>query len=253
MWYLIVPPFIIVLSLGGILWFLSLRMNEADIAEKLSELRDSSHGDVRSRSLVRRALLLKFLETVASKSKTGSLRIHNFFQRSLEHLRRKRTEVDAMRKTIGAKRETEESEKKTDTGEKVAEKPSEVADEQSGQKAPPAVSGYDGEKTVEKRRPVPEFFERPVLRDAVTRPDGTTERPGASSPTRSKEEVLIARIVENPKDAVAYEELGDCYFATGNLQDAKECYRQTLKLHPTNRAVKVKVRRLERVFEERMG
>lgn len=248
MWYLIIPPFVIVLSLGGLLWFLSLRMNGTDIAEKLSSLRESSHGDARSRSLVRRAMVLKLLETMASKFKTGALRVHNFFQYSLEKVRRKRTEIDAMRKTLGAETRPAEPEKTEESAEFGNRK----------EDAVPVVLPAPSETTGVPVGPVSEgpatVFERPILRETIVRPDREPDRNrtgGALSTMGSREETLIARIVENPKDAAAYEELGDCYFSSENLQDAKECYRQTLKLHPTNRAVKVKIRRLQKMFEER--
>lgn len=50
MWYLIIPPFIIVLSLGALLWFLSRRMSDSDIAEKLSSLKESTQAESQSRA-----------------------------------------------------------------------------------------------------------------------------------------------------------------------------------------------------------
>lgn len=65
------------------------------------------------------------------------------------------------------------------------------------------------------------------------------------------EEELIDRIARNPKDAPAYEQLGDFYMESGNLSDAKACYRQVIKLSPLNREVKEKVRRLERLLVQK--
>lgn len=62
------------------------------------------------------------------------------------------------------------------------------------------------------------------------------------------EEILIERIVSNPRDVEAYERLGDYYLEHDNLVDAKECYRQVLKLSPVNRLVKIKIRRLEKIL-----
>jgi len=248
MWYLIIPPFIIVLSLGALLWFLSRRMSDADIAEKLSSLRESTHAESQSRLLSRRAFFLKLLEMIASRFKTSTLRIHNFFQHSLERLRRQRTELDSIRKSL-------DEGNGRDTGKKP-EKPSvfarrkapadssaktfleeELFPESGNEVRPSAVTGVGTD----------EIAPRPMLREKVVHPETVPGR-RTESP---REETLIARIVENPRDAAAYEELGDCYFAAQNFQDAKECYRQALKLHPTNRAVKIKIRRLEKVFEER--
>ena len=76
----------------------------------------------------------------------------------------------------------------------------------------------------------------------------------SESDTKSKgqlEELLIERIISNPRDIEAYERLGDYYLERDNYIDAKECYRQVLKLSPVNRLVKIKIRRLERILEKR--
>lgn len=64
------------------------------------------------------------------------------------------------------------------------------------------------------------------------------------------EDILVERISLNPRDIEAYERLGDYYLEQNNLVDAKECYRQVLKLSPAYRLVKIKIRRLERLLEK---
>ncbi len=64
------------------------------------------------------------------------------------------------------------------------------------------------------------------------------------------EDILVERISMNPRDIEAYERLGDYYLEQSNLVDAKECYRQVLKLSPAYRLVKIKIRRLERLLEK---
>jgi len=64
------------------------------------------------------------------------------------------------------------------------------------------------------------------------------------------EDILVERISLNPRDIEAYERLGDYYLEQKNLIDAKECYRQVLKLSPAYRLVKIKIRRLERLLEK---
>ncbi|NTW15288.1 MAG: tetratricopeptide repeat protein [Candidatus Moranbacteria bacterium] len=246
MWYLIVPPFVIVIALGTLLWFLSRRMGDADIAEKLSSMSGSSGATSHSRALSRRAFLLKMLERIASRFKTATLRVHNFFQSSLEQLRRRRTELDAMRKSLGeqpVKRERSSVFSRKAAGNESGSV--ETSSKAFLEEAFPEEEGARGNGKVVATDGIAES--RPMLRERVVRPESAP----VSRAYGSREESLIARIVENPRDAAAYEELGDCYFASSNLQDAKECYRQALKLHPTNRAVKVKIRRLEKAFEDR--
>lgn len=62
------------------------------------------------------------------------------------------------------------------------------------------------------------------------------------------ENILIERIAANPKDIVAYEQLGDYYIEIKSLKDAKECFKQVIKLDPKNRSVQMKMRRLERML-----
>jgi tetratricopeptide (TPR) repeat protein len=257
MWYLIIPPFIIVLSLGALLWFLSRRMSDSDIAEKLSSLKESTQAESQSRALSRKAFFLKLLETLASKFKIATLRIHNFFQHSLERLRRQRTEIDTMRKNIDGEAERHSEEESGPRKSSEESRPVTFFENHSFSK--PIIQERPGFNAPVPTRGTAEYVPGgPMLRDEVVHPEPVSNRrsegPYAGSPvTQSgpREEALIARIVENPRDAAAYEELGDCYFSALNLQDAKECYRQAIKLHPTNRAVKIKIRRLEKVFEER--
>ena len=68
---------------------------------------------------------------------------------------------------------------------------------------------------------------------------------------KAPEEDLIGRIANNPKDYEAYEALGDFYMESGNIKDAKECYRQVLKLSPVQRMVKIKIRRLEKLLSQK--
>ena len=88
---------------------------------------------------------------------------------------------------------------------------------------------------------------KPMVSEQAVRPD-RLKRKAAERPA---EEELIARIATNPKDYTAYEALGDFYMERGSIQDAKECYKQVLKLSPVQRLVKIKIRRLERLLSQR--
>lgn len=294
MWYLIIPPFVVIFGLGVLLWYLSRRMNEPATIEKMEALKASIDSGATSRSLNRRAFFLKLLEKNASRFKTGTLRMHNFFQYSLEGLRAKRKQLDEMRKATEDRRRADappvekhlerrkavEDRRKADAslaekrrffgkwGKKggttaVAEPvvaPSPLPKQEASEPGTSSLIQRPGRsfKALLRRRdleksddgtPTTSEAERsfaPTVSRRVTTPDAVV---AISAEKSAREETLIARIAENPKDAVAYEELGDHYFATQSMQDAKACYRQALKLHPTNRAVKVKIRRLEKFFE----
>jgi tetratricopeptide (TPR) repeat protein len=62
------------------------------------------------------------------------------------------------------------------------------------------------------------------------------------------ENILIDRIAANPKDTDAYERLGEYYIEIRSLKDAKECFKQVIKIDPKNKSVKMKMRRLERML-----
>ncbi len=271
MWHLILPPIIIIAGIGILLWFFSRKMDDPSFLSRVKVARGEVSAVSRSRSLSRKAFFLKLLEKSASKFKTNSLRIHNFFQFSLERLRAKRKAIDEMRRE--AKETIEpvaiETSPKRDyrrfwmrnDGDVSAPSPipSEGAIEQADSveptvsdgpvAAPPAFGLFRKKRRIidagsaSSEASVPE----PILKKETAHP----EYPGTRiSEKDSREEHLIDRIAENPRDAASYEELGDLYLAAGNMQDAKACYRQVLKLHPTNRAVKLKIRKVERFFEK---
>lgn len=62
------------------------------------------------------------------------------------------------------------------------------------------------------------------------------------------EQILVERIALNPKDIEAYERLGDYYLEWQSYQDAKECYKQVLRLSPMNRRAKIRMRRMEKIL-----
>lgn len=62
------------------------------------------------------------------------------------------------------------------------------------------------------------------------------------------EKILIDRIASNPKDIEAYERLGEYYLEINNLSYAKECFKQVIKLDPTNASARSKMRKLGRIL-----
>jgi len=65
------------------------------------------------------------------------------------------------------------------------------------------------------------------------------------SEDKVKEEALIHRIAENPKDIEAYRELGDYYMSVGNIKDAKDSFKVVLKLRPRDLKAKSSLREIE--------
>jgi len=275
LWYLVIPPFVVVISLGILLWLLSRRAGEEEVSRNLSLAKAETMSGAQSRSLSRRAFLLKLVEKTASRFKTVSLRIHNFFQHGLERIRKRRGELEAIRRNMEENPDGPESvgngkrrrfgmpsivRKDDPMPESGTTQPdisgdfSAHADRKGEGPEREAVKKADLVKPKSARPPASGSRKEPVvatgsptLRGEATNPDVRTGR----SEKDPREVELLSRIVENPRDTSAYEELGDWYFAERNMEDAKECYRQALKLHPTNRAVKIKIRKLEKFFEGR--
>ena len=88
-----------------------------------------------------------------------------------------------------------------------------------------------------------------MVSETAAEPEGMRKRRIVRGDTREAD--LIGRIAADPKDFSAYEALGDYYLEIGNIKDAKECYRQVLRLSPTHRMVKIKIRRLEKLLTQK--
>lgn len=102
-----------------------------------------------------------------------------------------------------------------------------------------SVSGDGPEENKEER------VIRPTVSDRVVTPKVRVEMKDRL------EDLLIERIAANPKDTEAYERLGEYYMEIDSMNDAKECFKQVLKLDPKNRNVRYRMRRLEAMMHKR--
>ncbi len=238
MWHLIIPPIIIIVSIALLARYLSLRVADSSLAEKVDMAMGSVESHAKARSLSRTEFFLKLSDRVVSMFKVFALRTHNFFQQFSEHLREKRKKVSEMKR--------------------VAENVSSSAKDRFSSLSRPSfatwwkTSQQDGESASSETAPVMQGREeKPFAKAAkgVALPIAEPVHPKRPHIEKWKEDGFIERIAENPKDIVAYEGLGDYYFSIGSMQDAKSCYRQALKLQPTNRVIKIKIRKLEKFFE----
>lgn len=258
MWYLIVPPIIVTLSITFLLWYLSRKGADPTVAHRASQVEDSSEALAFSRT---KSFLLRVLEKLAQRFKVGSLQAHNAMNELSQFLREKRRQVQEQ---ISTKREM--------TGEKVF--PGQAADEEQEsplarfmkktgavptlavmreERQEMAVPSRQSDKSISFREDLnapilrnrKESPSRPMVSEVAVHPEGHEKKVVQDS---ALEERLIARIAVNPKDFTAYEELGDYYLEMKSIIDAKECYRQVLKLSPVHRMVKIKIRRLEKLL-----
>ncbi|NTU66999.1 MAG: tetratricopeptide repeat protein [Candidatus Moranbacteria bacterium] len=86
---------------------------------------------------------------------------------------------------------------------------------------------------------------KPMLSDRVAVPNSGMRKKKEQEIKEHLENLLIERIAMNPRDTEAYERLGEYYFEMENYEHAKDCFKQVVKLDPTNRSVKYKMKKLE--------
>ncbi|TXG99799.1 MAG: hypothetical protein E6P95_04430 [Candidatus Moraniibacteriota bacterium] len=260
MWPLIIPPIVFVLVLGFLVWFLSKKSADPAFQKELLRLNQSSRPK-RFLLFFKEETGLRLLERLTQRLKLLSLKFHNRFQQLSDFLRRKREQshVDqeiASDKSVTLAEDDKEAfwdrwhRRHRETLESVAPEASEeVSPPEQGERVKIQQVNPDGASSSRLsglRKKVSALA--PVSSEYFTR---SSKRPVPSVRKLLSEEELIDRIAKNPKDAASYEELGDYYMASENLEDAKACYRQVIKLLPLNREVKDKVRKLERLLVQR--
>jgi tetratricopeptide (TPR) repeat protein len=244
MLYLIVPPIVIVVVLVFLLWYLSKKANDPVVNGRVLEM-EEQHKQTRFRGI--HEWRLRFLEKFAQKSKNNSLRMHNALHTWLQSIRASRKQVQEEKQLV------EEYQKKEEIYF-TQEVPAESVEEEVVIKEPVRVKEESGfaiplmrrHKRTEQGGGGQEKG-RPMVSDRAALPDSKRSIGRGKAP----EEDLIGRIATNPKDFEAYEALGDFYMDNGNIKDAKECYRQVLKLSPVQRMVKIKIRRLEKLLSQK--
>lgn len=250
MWYLVVPPIIVVLSLFFLLWYLSRKGEDPTVAERVRE-ESEKHSVFFLRM---KEFFLRQIEKIAQRFKVNLLRAHNSLNEFTQSVKSKRTKmrpVETMPESEAEEGSVAVEEKK---GGRFFSFKKEVA-----QTPQVTLSGADEEllhteivrkgkrfhQTEEVQKEKVELPERPMVSETVAEPES---RKRMVRENGDREEGLIARIAKDPKDFTAYEALGDYYLEAGNIKDAKECYRQVLKLSPVHRMVKIKIRRLEKLL-----
>lgn len=245
MFYLIIPPVVIVVSLALILYLFSKKGAElAERKEILGKNNLTADGVVNQKG--RSALLaklsnfwLKFLEKFIQRTKVLFLKFHNFSDKLVKSLKEKRKKNGEAKKEVEAVVE-KKAEVSAGTLEKIIRRPEVI----SARKIKVAEFGKE-------ERPV-----APIISEKVTQPEPRffrTEMPSEVTAPRAEEkkeyeQLLIERIAGNPKDIEAYERLGNYYFEQKSFQDAKECFKQVLRLSPINRQARAKMRKLERIL-----
>ncbi len=241
MWYLIFPPIIVIASLLFVLWYLSRKGADPFIARKISQLEDGV--EQRVPFLRTKKFFLRILERMAHRFKVLSLQMHNALNDLTQTLkeRRKRfqdSDVKMISKDL-------DEEKHTDTIVSSREIISPDSHLRTLETREISRERRDARLTQSETS---ETIPRPMVSERIVHPEVPYRKTATDI---SREEDLITRIAVNPKDFTAYEELGDHYLEIGNMKDAKDCYRQVLKLSPVQRMAKIKIRRLEKILSQK--
>ncbi len=280
MWHLIVPPIVVVICFVFIVWYLSLRGSDPEVAEQVETMGDAHGSAFRLRMKI---FSLRVLEKLAQRFKLLSLRVYNGFHVFLQSVKEKRKLSDmqqqelesvAQEKSFALEEDApiQSNDVYQETGRQVGE--GKIGGEQKDDKnitqgtnarSPEAsfteslpsevkTASFNIAVPLRRRHKEEEVHNtdslvpiRPMISEQVTRPEKLKRK----ALERPAEEELIGRIATNPKDYTAYEALGDFYMERGSIQDAKECYKQVLKLSPVQRLVKIKIRRLERLLSQK--
>lgn len=257
MLYLIIPPILVVLSLTGLIIFLTKkapqvalledRKGEEEIGPLGSERKKGFLEKIFSRSENGEKSHLKhgflfFLEKFTRKLRIFFLKLENLFTHWSESLKRKRKNQAEPGESMDITNEDFPPEPETEI-----KRESDIVDR---------IRIYESAKNVHPnstaeirvRQEEAETHERmtkPMISDKLVVPRSKPEI------KNRLERILIERIAANPKDVEAYERLGEYYFEIENFQHSKECFKQVIKLDPINASVKDKMRKLERLLARR--
>jgi len=249
--YSIIPPIALILSLIGIIIFLSRR------ASKIALLEDSSRIGSRNeqafpgkRTFWSRIFFwsngeggglkhgfLFFLEKFTRKLRIFFLKFENLFTHWSESIRKKRKDYIESAASEERNDETGRLEANPDIIERVRMHGEGNVYVRRG-------AEENNARLAEKRLDEKKII-RPIISDKVITPRVKPEI------KNRLERILIERIAANPKDTEAYERLGEYYFEIENYQHSKECFKQVIKLDPMNVNVKDKMKRLERLLARR--
>lgn len=233
MLYSIIPPVLIVLSLAGIVYFLLKKapqmaeLAEKEKAEKQKELEDlmERRGFLERTTAKVKGInwgglkngILSLMEKLMRRIRLMFLKLENSFKKMSDWIRTRRAR---------SKENKEEKIEEVKTEQMLEIKRADIV------KMPTDSILKEAEEKVI----------RPSISDKIVSPHGRTEMKDRL------EDLLVDRIATDPRDVEAYERLAEYYFEVGNYSDAKECYKQVIKLDPKNRNVRYKMRRLERII-----
>jgi len=269
MLYSLIPPTLIIASLIGIILMLlkkssqvgNLPFEESGDGRSEAGVKSGLAGAIRQRIKTIRLdgakhLSLRILEKITSKTRIVFLKLESRFAGWSNDIRSKRQVREKNNSSARAEKDSRIA-AKSDIIEKLRdyklgqrENRDAKKDNAENQAAGAVEEIMTDEKKVKIISAKPkevagERIAKPMISDKVAAPRRRTEMKDRL------EELLIERIAVNPKDIEAYERLGEYYMEIKSYTDAKECLKQVLKLNPSDRNAKYKMRRLENILTKK--
>jgi tetratricopeptide (TPR) repeat protein len=237
MLYLIIPPVIIIASLGLFILFISRRAGDLSRFDRLKIKSGADSGKFGKRRKIFSlasvgSFFLNFLEKTTQSLKVIFLRFHNRLNRLVLAIKEKKK-----KNGMDLPRNISEPSKEIGPAERPAEKQNDFIQKifiKKDETEPLPMMSIDKENKEEEIRP--------IISRTITHPESYG---GAKN---KLEEILIERIASDPRDIEAYERLGDYYLEQENHEDARECYKQVLKLSPMNYKVRIKMKKLKGIL-----
>lgn len=261
MWYLVIPPIVFIGSLVLLFWFLSRKSTDPAVLGRIAQ--DELRPIPRRFLFIKEETGIRILEKIAKRLNLLSLKFHNRFTQFSGALRERREKMRESHEAAAIaaeksrfwnrwqRRHGRDEEGVMPASEATLPLPTD-AERVIVKQVPKEESSFDGAREKTNRKDSARSLGESLLsKGEETVRVFRRRRVAANGEKRLSEEELIDRIARNPKDAPAYEELGDVYMENENLSDAKACYRQVIKLSPLNREVKDKIRRLERLLVQK--
>lgn len=236
--YFVLPPVIIVVSLALIIFLVSRKSLE--IEKKITEDNANAINNESQLSMEVKSKGLYFLEKLAHWFKIFSLKMHNWLEEKLKFIKQRKVKINSNKKKNGEKYtddkqnlQNKEIEKENIYTEVKKKKLIEKIFQNINEKRKLKKDAKRAKKSdTEEKERVEVFKQKAIISKEVTYPEEKKEE---------LENILIERIATDPRDIEAYERLGDYYVSQKNYKDAKECYRQVLKLNPRSVSIKKKL------------
>ena len=264
MFYAILPPAMIVIGVAGLVWIIAKRSKDIASLQTL-EMPQGVETVLPPRTLRGKVIfylknipwndikvwLLATLEKTTKRIRVWFLRADSHLNQLSHQIRHKRQACEDCEPEVETNKNDHLSEPTVDrVKERISVENKESFESGERRDIMQKLREYKISKNIQPdivkstknsitQKVVIEKRVRPMVSEKVTEPQPNPET------KNHLEKILIERIAVNARDVEAYERLGEYYLDIENYEFAKECLKQVLKLAPTNRSAKYKMKKIE--------